>query len=70
MTFGYNDLVWIISVIAWTIGVTMITLYYKKKKKNRKEAKLITWRQTIHFAFSFVSHIPKALFSVSRQIAK
>lgn len=34
MAFGYNDLVWIISVIAWTMGVTTIILYIIKRRRR------------------------------------
>ena len=34
MDFGYNDIVWIISVIALTITVTTIILYILKREKT------------------------------------
>jgi len=33
MDFGYNDLVWIVSVIVWTTGVTAIIMYIIKKEE-------------------------------------
>jgi hypothetical protein len=33
MAFGYNDIVWILSVIAWTIIVTIVILYILKRAK-------------------------------------
>jgi hypothetical protein len=30
MAFGYNDTVWILSVIIWTTGMTAIIMYIKK----------------------------------------
>jgi hypothetical protein len=33
MDFGYNDLVWIVSVIVWTTGVTAIIMYIIKKRR-------------------------------------
>ena len=33
MAFGYNDIVWILSVIALTITVTTIILYILKREK-------------------------------------
>jgi predicted membrane channel-forming protein YqfA (hemolysin III family) len=35
MAFGYNDLVWILSVIVWTIGVTAIIMYIIKRRRRR-----------------------------------
>jgi len=35
MAFGYNDLVWILSVIVWTTGVTAIIMYIIKRKRRR-----------------------------------
>ena len=35
MDFGYNDLVWIVSVIVWTTGVTAMIMYIIKKKNYR-----------------------------------
>ncbi|CAN5301609.1 hypothetical protein BH18THE2_BH18THE2_33310 [soil metagenome] len=34
MALGYEDIVWILSVIALTIGVTTIILYILKKIKT------------------------------------
>ena len=34
MAFGYNDIVWILSVIALTITVTTIILYILKREKT------------------------------------
>lgn len=46
----------------------------EKGEKGEKEVNIRLFEtvnlQTIHLAFSLVSHIPKALFSVSRQTAK
>jgi hypothetical protein len=33
MDFGYNDLVWIVSVIVLTTGVTAIIMYIIKKEE-------------------------------------
>jgi predicted membrane channel-forming protein YqfA (hemolysin III family) len=33
MDFGYNDLVWIVSVIVWTTGITAIIMYIIKKEE-------------------------------------
>jgi len=33
MVFGYNDLVWILSVIVWTIGITAIIMYIIKEEE-------------------------------------
>jgi predicted membrane channel-forming protein YqfA (hemolysin III family) len=41
MDFGYNDLVWIVSVIVWTTGITAIIMYIKKKKNYRDFLKSI-----------------------------
>jgi predicted membrane channel-forming protein YqfA (hemolysin III family) len=35
MAFGYNDLIWILSIIAWTIGVTAIIMYIIKRRRRR-----------------------------------
>jgi hypothetical protein len=34
MTFGYNDIIWILSVTAWTITGTIVILYILKRVKN------------------------------------
>ena len=34
MVFGYNDLVWILSVIVWTIGITAIIMYIIKEEEE------------------------------------
>lgn len=34
MAFGYNDLIWILSVITWTIGVTAIIMYIIKRRRR------------------------------------
>jgi hypothetical protein len=31
MAFGYNDIIWILSVIAWTVAVTTVILYILKR---------------------------------------
>ena len=33
MVFGYNDLVWILSVIVWTTGITAIIMYIIKEEE-------------------------------------
>jgi hypothetical protein len=40
MAYGYNELVWILSVIVWVTGMTAIIFYIKKK--NEEQAKLAT----------------------------
>jgi hypothetical protein len=32
MTFGYNDIVWILSVILWTTGVTAVIVLIMKRR--------------------------------------
>ena len=34
MAFGYNDIIWILSVIAWTVAVTIVILYILKKGRR------------------------------------
>jgi len=34
MAFGYNDIIWILSVIAWTVAVTTVILYILKRGRH------------------------------------
>jgi hypothetical protein len=35
MAFSYDDLIWTLSVIAWTTGVTAIIMYIIKGRRRR-----------------------------------
>jgi predicted membrane channel-forming protein YqfA (hemolysin III family) len=34
MAFSYDDLIWILSVIVWTTGVTAIIMYIIKRRRR------------------------------------
>jgi hypothetical protein len=39
MTFGYDDILWILSAILWTTGITA-TLMLIMKRRGRRESRL------------------------------
>jgi hypothetical protein len=36
MAFGYNDIIWILSVIVWTTGMTAIIMYIQNRRESKK----------------------------------
>jgi hypothetical protein len=36
MAFGYNDPIWIVSVILWTTGVTSVIIFIMKRRTDSR----------------------------------
>jgi hypothetical protein len=37
MAYGYNELIWILSVIVWVTGMIAIIFYIKKRKMKSRQ---------------------------------
>ena len=56
MSFGYNDIFWILSVILWTTGVTAIIILIMKRRGRTENSPDLTMNDNILSSIAKETH--------------